>query len=401
MRALSTLLPSALIQTLTEAVDSLRTLGKRSALALLGIVIGSASIIAVINIGHNARHDVALIFQDMGVDSLSVLLADRPGTQESRLSFDIEALNKLDLGDLLIAPAAIVSLEAGFNRKTADVRLVGTLPSLFEVMKLSMNDGRFLHTFDQSENAVVLGHKVAVSLSEGGTRIRVGDWLRLKNYLFKVVGVLQPRPESMLSPIFVDDSVFVPLQGLARVAAEARINDLIVRIPPHNKSASVVPTMQDRLTRAFMSRTIEVITPQQMIEGMNRQSRTFHYLLMALGGITLVGGGVAVMNIMYMNVYERRIEIGLRMAIGARRHDIRNLFLIEAVVLSTTGAVLGAGLGMVLAYVYARVSGWAFDIAANAIPLGVISTVAVGVFFGLKPAIAASRLPPVEALRDY
>lgn len=401
MRPLSALLPSALMQTTADALDSFRTLGRRSALALLGIVIGSASIIAVINIGHNARHDVAQIFQDMGVDTLAVLLADEPGSQEARLYQDIEALKNLDLADVLIAPAAVASLEAGFNRRTTDVRLVGTQPSLFEVMKLSLRYGRFLHTFDQSENAVVLGHEVAASLSQGGSPIHVGDWLRLNNYLFKVVGVLQPRTASMLIPFSVDESVFVTLQGLARIASEARINDLIVRIPRHNNSESVVETMQDALIRTFNPRTVEVISPQQMIEGMNRQNRTFQYLLMALGGITLVGGGVSVMNVMYMNVSERRIEIGLRMAIGARRKDIRNLFLIEAMMLSTVGAVLGAGLGMALAFVYARVSGWAFDLAINAIPLGVISTVAVGVFFGLKPAIAASCLSPVEALRDY
>lgn len=142
------------------------------------------------------------------------------------------------------------------------------------------------------------------------------------------------------------------------------------------------------------------MVPQQIIEGMNRQNRTFHYLLIALGAIALVGGGVAVMNVMYMNVSERRVEIGLRMAIGARRQDIRNLFLIEALALSTLGAVLGAGVGIALAWLYAVISGWAFELAMLSIPLGVLSTLLVGVFFGLKPAIAASRLTPVEALRD-
>ena len=143
MRPLSALLPSALMQTTADALDSFRTLGRRSALALLGIVIGSASIIAVINIGHNARHDVAQIFQDMGVDTLAVLLADKPGAQEARLSQDIDALKKLDLADVLIAPAAVASLEAVFNRRNTDVRLVGTQPSLFEVMKLSLRTGAF------------------------------------------------------------------------------------------------------------------------------------------------------------------------------------------------------------------------------------------------------------------
>ncbi len=401
MPPLINLLPPSLIQVGADAIDSFRTLGKRSILALLGIVIGSASIIAVINIGHNARQDVASVFHNMGVDTLAVKLSPNRGAQASPLSIDAATIKRLGLENMFIAPAAMVSVQAGFNHQNTVIRLVGTEPSLFEVMNLSLAKGRFLHPFDHDENVVVLGHAIAASLSSGSTLIQVGDWIRINNYLFKVIGVLQPRTESPMSPVFANLSVFVPLQGMARVASEATIDDLVVRIPLYNKSESVASTLREVLGRAFKSRDIEVVTPLQMIEGMNRQNRTFHYLLMALGLITLAGGGVAVMNVMYMNVSERRIEIGLRMAIGARRQDIRNLFLIEAVALSALGAVLGAGLGMALAYIYAQVSGWAFAMAVSAIPLGVTSTVLVGVFFGLKPAITASRLTPVEALRDY
>lgn len=400
MRPLTHVLPPSLIQVGADAIDSFRTLGKRSTLALLGIVIGSASIIAVINIGHNARQDVARVFHDMGVDTLAVKLSAKRGSQASPLSIEATTIKGLALTELLIAPAAIASVQASFNHETSDIRLTGTEPSLFEVMKLSLAKGRFLHPFDHDENVAVLGHEIAASLSSGGTLIQIGDWLRINNYLFRVIGVLQPRTESPMSPVYANLSVFVPLQGLARVAGDASIDDLVVRIPHYNKSESVASTLRKVLSRAFKSRDIEVVTPLQMIEGMNRQNRTFHYLLMALGLITLTGGGVAVMNVMYMNVSERRVEIGLRMAIGARRQDIRNLFLIEAVTLSALGAVLGAGLGMALAYIYAQMSGWEFAMAASAIPQGVTSTVLVGVFFGLKPAISASRLTPVEALRD-
>lgn len=401
MRPLINLLPSSLIQVGADAIDSFRTLGKRSTLALLGIVIGSTSIIAVINIGHNARQDVARVFQNMGVDSLAVKLQIKRDAQASPLPIEAETIKGLGLADLLIAPAAMVFTQAGRHGQTVDIRLVGTEPSLLDVMKFSLAYGRFLHPFDQHENVVVLGHEIAASLSGGGPLVQIGDWLKINNYLFRVIGVLSPRTESLLSPVYANLSVFVPLQGMSRVAGDARIADLVVRIPPCNKTEDVASSLRETLTRAFPSRVVEVVTPQQMIEGMNRQARTFHYLLMALGVITLVGGGVAVMNVMYMNVSERRIEIGLRMAIGARRQDIRNLFLIEAVTISALGAVLGAGLGMALAYTYARVSDWEFAMAANAIPLGITSTVLVGVFFGLKPAITASRLAPVEALRDY
>ena len=401
MSFLTRLITPAVTQVVEDAIDSFRTMGKRSVLALLGIVIGSGSIVAVINVGHNTSQEAAKIFQGMGVDTLFAKLNDEQRFKDSFLRMDAANIRGLDLQHLMVAPVSEVSGKAGFNRLYIDVRIVGTEPALIEVLKLSISRGRFLHEFDRDDNVVVLGHTVATSLSSNGLGIQVGEWLKINNYLFKVIGVLQPAMESMLSPVLTNHSLFMPLQGLARVDSGAAITDVIMRVGPAQKIELVVPQVMERLSAAFKTRTVEIVVAQQMIDAMNRQNKTFHYLLIALGIITLVGGGVAVMNVMYMNVSERRIEIGLRMAIGARRQDIRNLFLVEALALSTLGAVLGAGVGIALAWLYAVISGWAFELAMLSIPLGVSSTLLVGVFFGLKPAIAASRLTPVEALRDY
>ena len=401
MSFLTRLITPAVTQVVEDAIDSFRTMGKRSVLALLGIVIGSGSIVAVINVGHNTSQEAAKIFQGMGVDTLFAKLNDEQRFKDSFLGMDAANIRGLDLQHLMVAPVSEVSGKAGFNRLYIDVRIVGTEPALIEVLKLSISRGRFLHEFDRDDNVVVLGHTVATSLSSNGLGIQVGEWLKINNYLFKVFGVLQPAMESMLSPVLTNHSLFMPLQGLARVDSGAAITDVIMRVGPAQKIELVVPQVMERLSAAFKTRTVEIVVAQQMIDAMNRQNKTFHYLLIALGIITLVGGGVAVMNVMYMNVSERRIEIGLRMAIGARRQDIRNLFLVEALALSTLGAVLGAGVGIALAWLYAVISGWAFELAMLSIPLGVSSTLLVGVFFGLKPAIAASRLTPVEALRDY
>ena len=401
MSFLTRLITPAVTQVVEDAIDSFRTMGKRSVLALLGIVIGSGSIVAVINVGHNTSQEAAKIFQGMGVDTLFAKLNDEQRFKDSFLGMDAANIRGLDLQHLMVAPVSEVSGKAGFNRLYIDVRIVGTEPALIEVLKLSISRGRFLHEFDRDDNVVVLGHTVATSLSSNGLGIQVGEWLKINNYLFKVIGGLQPAMESMLCPVLTNHSLFMPLQGLARVDSGAAITDVIMRVGPAQKIELVVPQVMERLSAAFKTRTVEIVVAQQMIDAMNRQNKTFHYLLIALGIITLVGGGVAVMNVMYMNVSERRIEIGLRMAIGARRQDIRNLFLVEALALSTLGAVLGAGVGIALAWLYAVISGWAFELAMLSIPLGVSSTLLVGVFFGLKPAIAASRLTPVEALRDY
>ena len=141
--------------------------------------------------------------------------------------------------------------------------------------------------------------------------------------------------------------------------------------------------------------------PRLLLEGMAKQSRLFSWLLAGLGSIALLVGGIGVMNVMVMNVAERRREIGVRMALGARPRDIARLFLLEAVVLAATGALAGAAVGLIMAWAFVHYSGWSdFSFSAAALPLGIGSAIATGLFFGLSPAMAAARLTPVQALRD-
>ena len=139
---------------------------------------------------------------------------------------------------------------------------------------------------------------------------------------------------------------------------------------------------------------------QQLINGMAKQMRLFEMLLGAVGGIALVLGGVGVMNIMLVSVQERHREIGIRLAIGARRRDIQMLFLSEAVILAVLGGLLGILLGFGASYAFARVSNWQFLISPTAAPIGAGVSIVVGIFFGCYPAVMASRLDPIEALRS-
>ncbi|WP_324708870.1 ABC transporter permease [Pseudomonas fragi] len=388
-------------QVVGDAIDTFRTLGKRTVLALLGIVIGSASIVAILNIGFNAGQEATRIFHDMGVDTLVASLNNDRGVEDSLLSTEVEKIRSLNLPGLVISPVAQVSVKLTFNHHPVDARAVGVEPAVTSILKFPIRRGRFLHALDTAENVVVLGHAVATSLGDRGIAVEPGEWVRINTYLFRVAGVLQPAEASMISPVLTDHSVFMPFAALARVVQSSNVSTVLARVLPPLDSSEGASRVFEGLSHAFKTRRVEMTVPQQMIDAMARQNKTFEYLLLALGVITLVGAGVAVMNVMYMNVCERRNEIGLRMAIGARGQDIRNLFLIEALALSAMGALSGACLGIVLAWLYAVISQWTFELSMVSIPLGVGSTLLVGVLSGLKPALAASRLTPVEALRVY
>jgi len=391
----------SLSQLLHEAFVSLRTLGKRSMLALLGIVIGSSSVVALINIGHNAAVDAAMIFKDMGTDTLIAQFPPKgASTVPMPARLDLDALRQTVAGIDHIGALTLFSGPVVFHGRTVNANVVGSTPHVKDAMRLAVQQGRFLSNYDANETYGVIGDQVAQSLSAPGDPLQLGDRVRINDYLFLIVGILRNQPRAMLMPVQANESLFIPAEGMRRLFATPQIGNLIIRAAPGQDMERIAKDAAAALKPQLPDHDVDIQVPQQMIDGMTRQSRTFAYLLLALGAISLVGGGVGVMNVMLMNVSERRREIGIRMALGARQRDIRNLFLLEAVTLTAVGALCGAVLGMTAAWLYAWLSGWAFALAATALPLGVGSTLLVGLFFGIYPAVSASRLQPVEALRD-
>lgn len=391
----------SLSQLLHEAFVSLRTLGKRSILALLGIVIGSSSVVALINIGHNAAVDAAMIFKDMGTDTLIAQFPPKGGSSSPMPArLDLDAVHQAVPGVAHIGALTLFSGPIVFHGRTVNTNFVGSTPDIKDAMRLALQQGRFLSSFDANETYGVIGAQVAEALGAPGDPLQLGDRVRINDYLFLIVGILQGQPRAMLMPVQANESLFIPAEGMRRIYAAPQIGNVIIRATQGQDMERVAKDVASALKPQLPDHDVDIQVPQQMIDGMTRQSRTFAYLLLALGAISLVGGGVGVMNVMLMNVSERRREIGIRMALGARQRDIRNLFLLEAITLTAVGALCGAVLGMTAAWLYAWLSSWEFALAVAALPLGVGSTLLVGLFFGLYPAISASRLQPVEALRD-
>lgn len=389
-------------QLLHEAIGSLRNLGRRSLLALLGIVMGSCSVIALLNIGSNAADQAMSVFKEMGTETVVVQLPSGARGQDGLpLRLYVDALRQAVPEVATASPVVLYSAPVVFHGRSANLALVGAGDALADTAGLRLAEGRTLSAFDRREAFVVVGSRAAQALGEPDDPLRVGDWLRIGHYQFQVIGRLRAQGEGGIIPFTSNDSLFLTESGMARVNADPRLGALLARVAPGQAVAPVgervAAWVNDRIAGEEKG-ALQVA--EQMIEAMQQQTRTFTYLLGGLGAISLAGGGVGVMNVMLMNVSERRREIGVRMALGARQRDIRNLFLLEAVTLTAAGALSGALLGIAAAWGYAWLSGWAFSLAASALPLGMGSTLLVGLFFGLYPAVSASRLQPVEALRD-
>jgi len=384
------------VQVLLESFNSLRLLGHRSMLALLGVAVGCASIVALLNIGHSAADQAMSDFKGMGTDMLQVSFPSE--TSERRpipVTLDLSGLGAAVPAIKQAAPLVLHFTQIRHEGRSAEAQVIGSTQALVQALDLQPAQGRFLSDYDSRATYAIAGSGVARELGlHTGSRVQIG------NYLFEIVGIAQSKPTNPLIPARADDSIFIPITGMRRVAPSSEIDNIIVWVRENEDLEQSAAALKTYLEGIVKGRNVDIQIPRQLLEGLTQQANTFTYLLGGLGMISLLGGGIGIMNVMLMNVAERRREIGVRMAIGGRPRDIRLLFLLEAAMLSVAGAVFGAALGLMAAYAFARFSGWAFSISPLSLPLSILSSLVVGLFFGLYPAVAASRLQPVEALRD-
>ncbi|HEY2177093.1 MAG TPA: ABC transporter permease [Caulobacteraceae bacterium] len=386
-----------LTETIAEAFANLNAHRQRSLLALLGILIGSASIVAMLTIGHMAQRETLKLFAHMGVDILSIH-AQPAGDQVARLDRrTIETLSARVPGVLTAAPFASDRTSASAGTLSADVGVAAVTPALVQVISLRMNRGRFIAPVDDDSLVAVVGSETADKLSAPGAPLRPGAQMRVKGYVFTVIGVLAPVPFTALDPTDFNSAVITPLTASRRILTSPEPDTALIRMRPGADAKATGEKAAAAL--ANPTATLQVQTARELIAGMNAEKAIHSTLLTAIGAISLLVGGIGVMNVMLMGVMERRREIGLRAAIGATPGDLQMMFLVEAAALALTGGLIGLIVGLVSAFTFAAASGWSFSLPLWVIPLGPGMAALVGIAFGLYPAVRASRLDPIEALR--
>jgi putative ABC transport system permease protein len=299
-----------------------------------------------------------------------------------------------------VAPTALAGGTAVVHGHSAGLSVVGVTVALADIVKLSAVQGRLLSPFDDDESYAVIGAQFSRNLPGDNKPMAVGDRIAINGQVFTVLGMLRPVPFNTLFPIDFNGAMLVPLHTMRRIAAGAPINNLMVRLQSDLQVGEAVAQINRYFAPATHGIPLEINTAEQLIGTMQKQMQLFTLMLGSIGSISLLVGGIGVMNVMLVSVTERRQEIGIRLAIGARRFDIQILFLVEAVLLSIIGGALGTAVGVAASATIAKFSGWHFILSQVAIPLGAGVSIAVGVFFGLYPAVIASRLNPIEALRS-
>ena len=384
-----------------EAAESLRRARLRTVLGLVGVMIGISSVIAMISLGEIAKEQARRQFEALGTDILVV----RQTAAGRAAGIALADALQLEAAVPSIAEAAPRIMGHGAfrfaGRRVGQGPVQGVTRSFASVNKLTLQEGRFVSDLDTGRYWCVIGAEIAEKMREAGADRLPGQVVEVDEVLFTVVGVLDRRTENHALPIQVnaDESVFVPITTSRRLVPDSGIEVIVARSRAGVPYETAVEDIRSWFRKRAPDVGLDIITAKQLIAQMEAQMGIFTLLLGAVGSISLIVGGIGIMNIMLVSVAERRAEIAIRRALGARQRDIRSQFLIESVILTVTGGLLGILLGLAATWTICRFTGWEFLISGLSVASGLGTAAAVGLFFGFQPAHQASRLDPIAGLQ--
>ncbi|WP_067501048.1 ABC transporter permease [Actinoplanes sp. TFC3] len=383
------------------ALDALRANRLRSLLTMLGVVIGVAAVVALVAIGTGTKRQIESQVEGLGSNLLIVV----PGRLEagsapsvSTMSLDdVDAVSRV-VGDRSRVAVTIASGEtARAGSRTAFVSMQGVLETTPTVFVRRLDRGAYLTRSDVStaRRVAVLGAGVAGQLF--GDRDPIGRQITIGGVRFRVIGTFEPLGQSL--GVDRDSEVHIPVTAAQRLLGTDRIDGLAIRAPDRDRIDTLGADIVGTLTERHPDTDFSAVTQQQILGVLGDILGVLTGVLAAIAGISLLVGGVGVSNIMLVSVRERTREIGLRKAVGARPRDIGVQFLLEAVLLTTLGGVLGMALGITAALLVDRLSPVPAAVTWWSLALAFGVSAAVGIIFGVLPAQRAGRLDPVVALR--
>jgi putative ABC transport system permease protein len=399
---------------LNEAWHSMGANRLRTCLTMLGMVIGVGAVVLMMAIGEGAQKSIKRSIDSMG-NNLLVILSGSSSSSGSRSgssnssALSIEDANAIkDLDDIeMVAPISTGNAQVIFSGNNWNTSIIGTTPSYFLIRNWSTEAGEIFSEDDirSSSRVVLIGKTVAENLF--GEMDPIGQIIRIKKNPFAIVGLLENKGQSF-DGRDQDDTIIVPITTAQKKILGNQIPGSVRMIMAQTKSEKYMTLAEDTIADLLKQRhnirennenDFSIRNLTAMAKTASETTKTMSMLLGAIASISLLVGGIGIMNIMLVSVTERTGEIGIRMAIGAREKDILLQFLLEACVISIVGCVIGVALGLGGAIIVKKMFGAEILISIQSIVLAFSVAATVGVFFGYYPASKAAKLHPIEALR--
>jgi len=403
-----------LLSIIRVAFRALQRNKMRAALTMLGIIIGVSAVVAMVSIGQGAQAAVQAQIDSIGTNLLFVSAGAqnvggvRSGTGDSGTNTltveDLDAIKREVPSVAMVTPSVTTRGQLVAGNANWNTQIQGVSEQFPDIRKWAVGSGEFFSDSDvrTAARVLVIGQTIADNLFAGGDP--VGQEIRVQNLPFRVVGVMARKGQDQQGRD-QDDIAFTPYSTVQnKITGSQRVQVAFVSAV----SADATYTAQDQITELLRQRhklgtnepnDFTVRNMSDIAEAANETNSTMTLLLACIAGVSLLVGGIGIMNIMLVSVTERTREIGIRMAIGARSSAVRSQFLIESVVLSLMGGVIGILLGIVVSLAIPRMLGWPTLISTMAIIGSAVFSAMVGIFFGYYPARKAAALDPIEALR--
>ena len=405
-------------ETMTGALVNLGRHKLRSFLTMLGMIFGVGAVIAMLSIGAGAEQQSLSIIENLGINNI-IIRAKEFKTEELRqirteslgVSLrDLEALESILKPKPLITASRLVTTYQIISPKgRADSRVLGVSSTYPVIQNLKLLQGAFFLPSDEEGNAQVCVLGIAAKQKLFGFGDVLNKRIKINDLWMKVVGVLADSvvDEQEFEGVKIqnpNNDIYIPITTAIRKfdteAVENELNEIVVQIHPDaviNEQASTINNLMSVMHRYVDDYAI--VIPEDLLEQRQRTQGIFNIVMGAIASISLLVGGIGIMNIMLASVLERTNEIGLRRAIGAKKMDIRMQFMAEAVAISLAGGIIGVALGWGISRAVAIFSGWSTIITTISIVLSFGVSSVIGLIFGIYPAVQASNLDPIECLR--
>lgn len=397
-------------ESFRSALDGLNANRTRSFLSMMGIIIGIAAVIIVISITQGSQRSISERIQALGTNLISVSPGRRGGFAGMRARALVDLFTLEDGEEILKKASAVKRVVPVVNRrlllqyrdKNTEIVVNGVTPEYQDVLNFWVKEGKFLDYRDLKifRTVIVLGQGVANDLF--GDEDPLGQSIVVNGpssrYKFRVIGVMQPKGRVMFFNF--DDQAFIPITTAQRRLLHTKyVGSFSIQAESRETTDEAVEQIDAILYQKFQDDTKYTISSQeQLLSTMGSVMKTFTIMLVSIAGISLLVGGIGIMNTMLVSVTERTREIGTRMAVGAKRSDILLQFLWESMVLCLVGGAIGIVIGWIGSKVIASIGGWTTMVSFPAMALALGFAMVVGLFFGIYPANKASKLDPVKAL---